>query len=93
MGAIRLPDSTQDLVDFDPSTRSPGKVPRWDGTKFVGASGTTDVTVRKNSGADVGAQPRLNLVEGGGVSLAVNNDPTDAEVDITIAVSLDGGYF
>lgn len=48
------------------------------------------VTVRKNSGADIGTEHRLNLIEGANVSLTVTDDPANKEIDITIA-SIGGG--
>lgn len=50
------------------------------------------VGVRKNStGATISTQRRLNLIEGTGITLAVVDDPTDGEVDITITNSGAGG--
>jgi len=50
------------------------------------------VKVRKNSGAsDIGARRRLNLIEGSNVTLTVTDDPTDEEVDVTIASAGGGG--
>lgn len=48
------------------------------------AAGAASVTVRKNTGADVGSRPRLNFIEGTGISLTVADDASDGEVDITI---------
>jgi hypothetical protein len=48
------------------------------------------ITVRKNSGADVGTRARLNLIEGSGVSLTVADDAGDGEVDVTIAAAAGG---
>jgi hypothetical protein len=52
-------------------------------------TGTLDanarVAVRKNTGAVVGTRRRLNLIEGSGISITAADDPTDEEVDITIA--------
>lgn len=48
---------------------------------------TEGVAVRKNSGANVGTRPRLNLIEGSGVTLTVADDGTDDEVDVTIAAA------
>lgn len=45
----------------------------------------TPITVRKNSGIDIGTRPRLNLIEGNNVSLDVIDDATSDEIDITIA--------
>lgn len=45
------------------------------------------VTIRKNTGANVGTRPRLNLVEGSNVTLTVLDDGVGDEVDITIAAS------
>jgi hypothetical protein len=49
------------------------------------------VTVRKNSGTDVGTRKRLNLVEGTNITLTVADDATDNEVDITVTAA--GGGF
>lgn len=49
------------------------------------------VTVRENSGANVGTQPRLNFIEGTNVTLTTANDSANNEVDITIAASGSGG--
>lgn len=43
------------------------------------------LTVRKNSGADVGTRSRVNLIEGTGVTLTVADDSAGGEVDVTIA--------
>lgn len=43
------------------------------------------VTVRKNTGADVGTRSRLNFIEGSNVTLTVADDAGGDEVDITIA--------
>ena len=45
------------------------------------------VTVRKNTGADVGARPRLNFIEGAGATLTITDDAASGEVDITIAAA------
>lgn len=42
------------------------------------------VTIRKNSGANVGTRSRLNLIEGTGVTMTIADDAGDDEVDITI---------
>ncbi len=56
------------------------------------ASGS--LTVRKNSGADVGSRPRVNVIEGAGVTLTVTDDPGSAEIDLTIAraAAVGGAY-
>jgi hypothetical protein len=51
----------------------------------AGVNGT--VTVRKNSGADVGTRGRLNLIEGSGVAITAADDAGSGEVDITIAAT------
>jgi hypothetical protein len=43
--------------------------------------------VRKNSGTDVGTRRRLNFIEGANVTLTVADDPTNEEVDVTIAAA------
>jgi len=45
------------------------------------------LTVRKNSGADVGTRTRLNLIEGANIALTVADDAGGGEVDVTITGS------
>ncbi len=54
-------------------------------------STTQKVTVRKNSGSDVGSRKRLNFIEGSNVTLTVSDDASGDEIDITIASSGGGG--
>lgn len=42
------------------------------------------VTIRKNSGVDVGTRARLNLIEGANVTISAVDDAGSGEVDITI---------
>ncbi len=46
-----------------------------------------NITIRKNSGANVGTEDRLNLIEGTNVTLTVLDDPLNNEVDVTIAAT------
>ncbi|HHT9135461.1 MAG TPA: hypothetical protein ACFYD2_11215, partial [Candidatus Avalokitesvara rifleensis] len=48
-------------------------------------------TIRKNTGADTGSRRRLNFIEGSNVTLTVTDDPTNEEVDVTVASSGGGG--
>ena len=50
------------------------------------------VMLRKNTGADVGARRRLNLIEGTNITLTVADDAGSEEVDITIAAAGGSGY-
>lgn len=47
----------------------------------------TGVTLRKNSGADVGTRRRINLIEGTNISITEADDGGSDEVDVTLAVS------
>ena len=47
-------------------------------------------TIRKNSGANVGSRRRINLIEGTGCDLTVNDDPGNEEVDVIISASGSG---
>lgn len=49
------------------------------------------ITVRKNSGANVGTRPRLNLIEGANITLTVADDAVDNEVDVTVSSTGGGG--
>jgi len=61
---------------------------------FVGGDlldATARVTVRKNTGVDVGARRRLNLIEGANITLTVVDDVAGEEVDVTVAAAGGGG--
>jgi len=50
------------------------------------------IKIRKNTGAsDIGARRRLNFIEGTNVTLTVADDPTNEEIDVTIAAAAGGG--
>jgi hypothetical protein len=49
------------------------------------------ITVRKNTGTNVGSKSRLNFIEGSNVNLSITDDLIDNEIDITISASLIGG--
>jgi hypothetical protein len=57
----------------------------------IGSPIQGEVTVRKNSGTNVGTQPRINLIEGANVTLTVTDDGANNEIDVTIAASSSGG--
>jgi hypothetical protein len=50
------------------------------------------VTIRKNTGSNIGTRPRLNFIEGTNITLTVADDATDNEVDITITAAGGGGF-
>lgn len=56
----------------------------------LAAVGSGGVTIRKNTGADVGTRPRLNLIEGSNITLTTTDDGVDNEVDITITAAAGG---
>jgi hypothetical protein len=82
----------------DPQTPSGHAISHQNGgadeISLTGLSGLTadaqKVTVRKNTGADVGTRQRLNFIEGSNVTLTVADDAGSSEVDITIAASAPG---
>ena len=45
------------------------------------------VTVRKNSGANIGTRPRLNFIEGSNITLAISDDAGSDEIDISITAA------
>ncbi len=49
------------------------------------------ITVRKNTGADVGTRARLNFIEGANIVLTIADDAGSGEVDVTIAATGGGG--
>jgi hypothetical protein len=64
-----------------------------DATKLKEPAGVGSVTVRKNTGANVGTRPRLNFIEGANITIDVIDDNPDDEIDITItATGAAGGY-
>ncbi len=60
-----------------------GQIEKYNGATW-GSVGIAGVTVRKDSGSDIGTRPRLNLIQGAGMLNAVADDPTDDEIDFTI---------
>jgi hypothetical protein len=81
-----------DLLDDHSSRHENGGA---DEISVAGLSGeladAQPITVRKNTGADVGTRSRLNFIEGSNVTLTVSDDAGSDEVDITIASSGGGG--
>lgn len=49
------------------------------------------VGVRKNSGGSTHTRRRVNLIEGSGITIAIADDSSDEEVDITINAATGGG--
>jgi len=102
-GMARMPDGTLNYVltakgaGVDPAYEPlPAAAPH----KATHVSGGTDafvstdlldgvarVTVRENTGLNVGSRRRLNFIEGSNVTLTITDDATDEEVDITIAAA------
>lgn len=65
----------------------------YDWPPIGGGGGSGNVSISKNSGATIGSQPKLNLIEGSNVTLTIADDPGNSEVDITIASTGGaGGY-
>jgi hypothetical protein len=62
-----------------------------DVTVAATTSGITGVQVRKNSATYGTAWPKLNFIEGSGVTLIVADDTTSGETDITITAAGGGG--
>lgn len=53
----------------------------------VNLNNNARVTVRQNSGVNVGTRRRLNFIEGTGITILAVDDAVDEEVDITISAS------
>lgn len=60
----------------------------WSFDQTVVLGNNARVAVRKNSGAVVGTRRRLNLVEGGNITLTVADDGANEEVDVTVAATV-----
>lgn len=58
------------------------------GQEKVAGSGGGNQSYRKNSTGSVLSRPRLNVIEGSGITLTMSDDSTDNEVDLTIASSV-----
>jgi hypothetical protein len=73
-------------VKWQKDASSPANISAYlDGATALGNNAR--VTVRKNTGADVGTRRRLNLIEGSNVTLTIADDAGSEEVDITIAAA------
>lgn len=49
------------------------------------------ILARRNTGANVGPRPRINLIEGAGITITMADDPGNGEIDITIATTVVAG--
>lgn len=90
-------------LDWDFGTAGQAKAdvvvdsPITSGASGVGFDQTVDldnnarVAVSKNSGAVVGTRRELNFIEGSNITLTINDDAGNEEVDITIAATGGGG--
>lgn len=47
----------------------------------------------KAEGSLVGTEPGINFIEGSGIALTVTDDPSNAEVDVTVAASAPALYY
>ena len=79
----------QELTVSSPLTIGAGSL-GFDGTAAL--DNVARVTVRKNSGANVGSRRRLNLTEGANITLTVTDDGVGEEIDVTIASSFTETY-
>jgi hypothetical protein len=86
---------THPLSQLEQSGAQTGQVVQWDGSQWaasdVGWSEIANkptrfpVAVRKNSGGTDVVRPRINLIEGSNISITVDDDSGDDEIDITIS--------
>lgn len=77
-------------VKWQKDAASPASVSAYlDGATALGNNAR--VTVRKNTGADVGTRRRLNLIEGANITLTVADDAGSEEIDVTVAAAAGGG--
>lgn len=85
-------EEIDDLLDDHSSRHENGGA---DEINVAGLSGeladAQPVTVRKNTGADVGTRSRLNFIEGSNITLTVADDAGSDEVDITVESTAAGG--
>ncbi|MEM1940812.1 MAG: hypothetical protein QXO09_06225, partial [Candidatus Caldarchaeum sp.] len=98
--AILAQGNSQTPVSNEIRYSTNNQLVRWDGSNWVAfkvdASDILNpppstITVRKNSGTDIGTRPRLNFIEGNNITLTISDDSTDDEIDITIEATGGGG--
>ena len=98
--AILAQGNSQTPVSNEIRYSTNNELVRWDGSNWVAfkmdASNILNpppstITVRKNSGSNVGTRPRLNFIEGNNITLTISDDSTDDEIDITISATGGGG--
>jgi hypothetical protein len=89
-GDVSVPDEAYDATAWNGSLEVPTKNALRDKIEAILAA-AANVTVRKNSGTDVGTRARLNFIEGTNVTLTVADDAGDGEIDITINATGGGG--
>lgn len=98
--AILTQGNSQTPVSNEIRYNTNNELVRWNGSNWVAfkvdASNILNlppstITVRKNSGSNIGTRPRLNFIEGNNITLTISDDPTDNEIDITIEATGGGG--
>jgi hypothetical protein len=91
--AIKLDElaAPTDVTTLNATASAHGLLPKLsnDATEYLDGTGgwstpAGEIVVRKNGGADVGQQPRINFIEGSGATITVANDPGDNEIDVTL---------
>ncbi len=79
-----------DLSDVQITSPAAGDALAYNGALWVNTptlDANARVGVRKNAGGSTYKRRRVNLIEGSGVTLTVADDPTEEEVDVTIAAA------
>jgi hypothetical protein len=89
-GTPTVPDDAYDATTWNTNLGIPTKNALRDKIEAILAA-AANVTVRKNSGADVGTRARLNFIEGTNVTFTIADDAGDGEIDITINATGGGG--
>ena len=70
-----------------PITSSGGVTPDIGLDETVAIGNNARITVRKNTGVDIGTRRRLNLIEGTNITITGGDDAGSEEIDITFAVT------
>ena len=79
------PTDTDKYCFWLDTSATPNVLKIWNGTGWTAVS--TALTVRKNSGSNIGSRPRINFIEGNFITFTISDDAVDNEIDITCTAS------
>ena len=79
------PTDTDKYCFWLDTSATPNVLKIWNGTGWTAIS--TALTVRKNSGSNIGSRPKINFIEGNFITFTISDDAVDNEIDITCTAS------